>query len=377
MLLVTGELSGERHASLLVRQLSFRLPSLEVYAVGGEMLRAQGVRIISPYAHISVTGLWEVLFKIPAVLEVERRVRRFMEEERPDLFVPVDFPGLNLRLCKLANSYSIPVVYFIPPQVWAWGERRLETMRACVRRVISFLPFERDFFLREGLDCVYVGHPYLFKLESVYRDRGDFLFSQGVRDGTIITFMPGSRKNEVERHMPLLLDLLPILRAKIKQLRLLVPVACGLDGKLLKGLTRGAEDTFLLKGLNIDALKYCDLAVIASGSACVEAMSLCTPSIVIYRLSPLSYFIARRKVRVRYVSIPNLLADREVFPEFIQRLSPRKIAERIFFMLEHGLERQREELMVLRDRFQVSVDPYRASAEAVAQILEEHHGPLH
>ena len=374
VLLVTGEVSGERHASRLVKELSLRLPGLEVDAVGGQMLKDEGARIICPYLHVSVTGLYEAFLKIPAVLRMERRIRAYMEEARPALFLPVDFPGLNLRLCKVARGLSIPVVYFIPPQVWAWGEGRVKRIRECVRRVISFLPFERDFFVSHGVDCIYVGHPYLHRLEPFYADRKSFLFSQGIEEGTIITFMPGSRKNEVIRHMPLLGPLLSILRPRIRDLRVVIPVAYGLDISLFERPLREMEDVFLLKGLNIDALKYCDLALLASGSASIEALSLCTPSIVIYRLSPLSFFFAKRMVKVGYISIPNLLAGREIFPEFVQRLDPSLIAEEIFFMLENG--GRRAELLAVKEKFRVDIDPYKASAEAIIEVLEEHYGPL-
>ena len=203
-LIVAGELSGEIHALHLVSAVNTFLP-LQWSAVGSERLKAAGVDILYDYREISVTGLSEVLPKMLQIWRAYRRLKRYLLESRPSLLILVDFPGFNLRVARMAKKLGIPTVYFIPPQVWAWRRARINQIKRDVDLVISILPFEKALYDQHGIPSVYVGHPFMATLRP-RRSRSVFVEESGLQARwPIITIMPGSRENEIAKHMPVLL----------------------------------------------------------------------------------------------------------------------------------------------------------------------------
>jgi len=370
----TGELSGETHASHLIEALRQTM-SLNISAMGSDKMAAAGAGIVCDYRDISVTGLSEVASRLHHIKRSLDTVKAHIAADHPDLVVLVDFPGFNMRIARFAKTLGIPVIYFIPPQIWAWHRSRIKKIRKYVDMVVCILPFEKDLYARSGVKAVYVGHPFAETARPTL-DRGEFLSSAGVpHDKPVLTIMPGSRKNEIRRHMPVLSKVVGIMRTHIPGLTVLLPLADNIDEGTVRPLLHGISYVTILKGGSHNALAYCDAAIVASGSATLEAALLKAPTVIIYRISRLSYAIARLIVHVDHIGLPNIIAGKEVFPEFIQRLKPELIAKKALSMIHKGRQGIAGELGPVIDKL-AQHGSYRLAAAAISDFLEKEHGPL-
>jgi len=364
----TGELSGEIHACHLVESLRKR-GTFHITAMGSERLAAGGARIVRDYRDISVTGLSEVISHMGNIKRAFDTVKAHIRTERPDLVVLVDFPGFNMRIARFARSLDIPVIYFIPPQVWAWKRSRLKKIKRYVDMVICILPFEEELYAREGVPVVYIGHPFAATVRPSL-DRDEFLANARVHgDRSILTVMPGSRRNEIRRHMPVLSEVIAIMRRSIPDLAVLLPLADNMDEAVVRPFLQGIGDVIILKQDSHNALAYCDAAIVASGSATLEAALLKAPTAIIYRISCLSYAIARLIVHVDFIGLPNIVAGKEVFPEFIQHLQPEIIARKALSMIDKGRQDVAGELGIIVDKLKKQ-DSYPLAADTIIHFLE-------
>ncbi len=304
-----------------------------------------------------------------------RRLKRYLLESHPSLLILVDFPGFNLRVARMAKKLGIPTVYFIPPQVWAWRRARINQIKRDVDLVISILPFEKALYDQHGIPSVYVGHPFMATLRP-RRSRSVFVEESGLQARwPIITIMPGSRENEIAKHMPVLLRIVGQLRQSLTEMAVILPVAETIDRRLIEPFVKDNPEIRLLEGASDDALACSDVALVASGSATLEAAILNCPTIVIYKVSPFSFFVAKHLVKVGHISLPNLIAGREVFPEYIQDLNPESIAERVLHVLNNEATRMKNDMEEVRRKLGTA-DSYGLARDAVIQFLERIYGPL-
>lgn len=326
---VAGETSGDIHAGNLVAALRRLQPDVFVWAVGGGHLRRAGADVVFPCEEIAAMGLLETLGKLPALARARRRVLRGFDAHRPDVFVPVDFGGLNLRLAAAARARGIPVVYYVPPKVWAWGARRAARLRESVDEALVILPFEEPFLRARGVPAAYVGSPVLDHL-------GPRRFEP---EPGIVGLLPGSREGEVSRILPVLLGAARRLAAGRPGLRFLLPRAPGLRREAVEGPIRAAGVAVeVLEGCAQEVMERSRLCLVASGTATLECAACGAPMVVVYRLNPLTYALARRLVKVPAVSLPNLIAGRPVVPELIQS-DAKDVAEAAEGLLDDGPRR--------------------------------------
>jgi lipid-A-disaccharide synthase len=372
IVLVTGELSGEIHAAELVKAIRESLV-VDFSGIGSARLAEEGVRIIYDYGNISLTGLSEIFVKLRYIREAYATLKRHMRDERPSVVILVDFPGFNLKVARLAKRYGIPVIYFIPPQIWAWRESRIKEIKKYVDKVICILPFEKGLYDRHGMDATYIGHPFTRAVKPKL-ERAEFLRKVGVEEGdTLVAIMPGSRENEIAKHMPLMEAVVMKLKGRVPNLKALLPVAESIDG--LSAKYRGDRVIIPFKGLSHDALAYSDIAIVASGSATLEAALLGIPTIVVYKIASLSYLIAKALVKVKYISLPNIIMEGEIFPEFIQRINAEDIAEKAIYMLKNGREGLKVKIQEMKRRLG-SYDSYRLAGESVVEFLKGRYGVI-
>ena len=371
---VTGELSGELHALHLITAINETLP-FQWSAIGSETLRRSGVELIYDYRSISLTGLSEVFSKMGQISKAYKALKEHLRETSPALLILVDFPGFNLRVAAIARRLGIPVVYFIPPQVWAWRKSRILKIKRDVGLVICILPFEKKLYDDHAVPCVYVGHPFMQTVRPSLPGTA-FLSELGLeKKRPIITIMPGSRKNEIAKHLPVMLQVIDRLRQDLKEMAVLLPVAENIERHFVESFLAASHGIHLLDGASHDALASSDIALIASGSATLEAAILGCPAVVIYRVSAFSYLAARLLVHVDYISLPNVISAKEVFPEFIQELDPETIAERVLHMLNNETTRLKQEMEAVRAKLG-TVDSYGLARDAVIRFLEQCYGPL-
>jgi len=325
---VAGEASGDLHAAALVRSLLRMRPGLRVWAVGGAALREAGAEILYPAESLSAMGLFEVAGRLPAILQARSRVLARFAESPPDLFVPVDFGGLNLRLAGAARGRGIPVVYYIPPKVWAWGRWRAKRLGRVADEALVILPFEAEYLRRLGVAATYVGSPLLDHLAPRSREP----------EPDVVGLLPGSRMGEVSRIWPVLLGAACRLARK-RKLRFLVPRAPGVPRDALEGLLPAAGVRVeILDGGSQQVMERSRVALVASGTATLECALHGTPMVVVYRLNPLTYALGRAMVRVPFISLPNLIAGRRIVPELVQQ-GAAEVATAAEPLLDEGPER--------------------------------------
>ncbi len=375
--IVTGELSGEKHAVHLVRALSAVCP-FDFSAIGSTALTTSGVNVFYDYRSISLVGVVEIFRKAREIREAYRALKKEILQTRPDLVIFVDFGLFNLRLAApLAKRLSIPAVYFIPPQVWASRKGRIDQIRSYIDLVLTILPFEEALYRKHGVRVAYVGHPYARSVKATYSKKEFLSFIKVPTDAPLITVMPGSRTNEIRRHMPAVLEIASRLDGILGQYNLLLPVADSLSQEVFGPFLSRRKNIFPVRGLAYDCLTHSDAALIKSGSTTLEAAILGVPSVVFYKVSYLEYLLARMIVQTPYISLPNIIAGKEVFPEFVQNLDPDRIAKTLVSMLKDDATDVRRELKQVQSMLAGDgSDPYATAGREILSFLEQTYGPL-
>jgi len=317
LLVSCGEPSGDLYASELVRQLRAQAPELEVFGLGGERLRAQGARLVADVGELAVVGLAEVVRHLPRLRRVFRRVLAEVDRERPALAVLVDYAGFNLRLARELHARGIPVVYYVSPQIWAWRRGRMRAIKRYVSHMLVIFPFEEAFYRDAGVRVTFVGHP-LVELVRPAADTRAFLAAHGLDPARpVLALLPGSRHQEIAYNLPPIAGALRLLRRERPELQAALAVAPGLDASVFDAAL-GGVDVARIAGDAHALMSAATAGIVASGTATVEAALLDLPSVVVYRLSPLSYALGRRFVHVPHYAMANLIAGRRVLPELIQ-----------------------------------------------------------
>jgi len=327
-----GEPSGDQHAARLIQQIRRLDPTVRMRGFGGPRMRLAGCHIDRDLTQHAVVGLLEVLPKLRQFFRFASEAELVFERGHVDAVVLVDFPGFNWHIAKRAKRYGIPVHYYCPPQLWAWGGWRVRKMRRTVDHVLAVLPIEQDYFPRHGIGTTYVGHPFFdaldeAQLDAQLMDRFASLSGDGER---LVAVLPGSRNHEVERNWPLMLESIRRLHRKHRDARFLV--ASYRDRQCLgcrEALT--SEDRSLPIEFFVDRtseiIEASHCAMMVSGSVSLEMMARRTPAVVIYRVGRLLHSVAKLMVRLDSITLPNLMADRRVFPEMVSVGSPEPTIE--------------------------------------------------
>lgn len=319
VLLVAGEASGDMHGARLVAAMRAQRAGLEFFGIGGERLRAAGMTTLVDTAEVATMGITEVFSSLGRLLAVFRRLVRFLDEEKPDLVVLIDYPDFNLRFAKQAKRRGIPVFYFIGPQIWAWREGRARKIVERVDRIALVFPFEPEIYNRVAGRPIaeFVGHPLLDTVAPT-RSRDETRAKYGL-DPTkpTLALLPGSRKKEI-RH-----TLAPALAAA-RELSgqgwqsILARAHTLTDADLREALDGGPIDVPIAVDDTYNVVHAADVAIVASGTATLETALLGRPMVIVYRVSPLSYAIARALVKLTHIGMPNIILGRGVFPELLQ-----------------------------------------------------------
>jgi lipid-A-disaccharide synthase len=370
ILLVTGEASGDIHGAHLAQALQKLNPAVELIGVGGSRMSAAGVNLLPHVDRVDAMG-------VPGIRQLMkgwktlRTLSRYVQQESFDAIVLIDSPGLNLRLAKVAAKASHNIIYYIAPQVWAWGSRRLQLIRKVVNHVLAILPFEEAYFQRAGITCTYVGHPLLDELKSSY-DKARERQRLGLEaEGIVIGLLPGSRAREVQAVLPALLETVQQMRDRYPLLQVLLAQAYSLSDSVIHDLLRHSEQRVkVVKGLPNEVLAASDLLLVTSGTATLQAALIGRPMVVVYRVSPLTYQIAKCLVRIPHISLVNILAGKEIVPELIQnRMTPDRISQEALCILK-DTDRQ-DAMKQAFQRIRSSLGGPGASKRAAEVILAE------
>ncbi len=315
ILLSAGDTSGEMYAARLAAELRRRTGAV-LFGMGGQRMREAGVELVANHSDIHVFGITEVLGKLPVVWRTWRRLEVESRRRKPKLAIVVDSPGFHFGLARRLKKLGVCNVYFIGPQVWAWRPGRVKWIRERFERVICIFPFEEEFYRQHSVRADYVGHP-LVETVRAQRSRKEFLAANVLPDEPIVALLPGSRRSEVRRNLPVMLEALPLIR-RSGPYQFVLAAAPGLPKELFNDAIGMGMPVKIVTEATYDALAAAELAIVSSGTATVEAALLGTPMIVVYRLSPLTALLARRMVRTAHFSMVNLIADERLVPELFQ-----------------------------------------------------------
>jgi len=360
-----GEPSGDLYAGALAAEIRRKEPGADIFGFGGPRLAAAGGRLIGDFQGVSVTGLTEALRVLPRSFAMLRVLAAAARDERPDVFVAIDFPDFNFRLMAAVHRLGIPVVYYISPQLWAWRPGRMQTMKRYVDRVLVIFPFEEELYRREDVPVEFVGHP-LVDLVRVRQPRAALLTEHGLSlEAPTVALLPGSRPNELARIVPGIAASLPLIASRVPSVQFIVAAAPNLPDALFAPLA-----VPIVHERTDDVLAASDVVITASGTATVQAALHERPMVVVYKLSPLTYRLGKPFVRVDTYSMANLVAGRRIVPELIQdEFTPERVADECVRLLtDEQLHRStQDELRRVRERLGGAGASGRA-AEAVLAV---------
>jgi len=359
--LSAGEASGEHYGALLAAALSShktgpKAEGLEAYGMGGPCMAAAGVDCVVRAEDMAVMGLTEVVLHLPRIASEFQKLKRAIRARRPTAAVLIDFPEIHFRLARVFHQLGVPVIYFVSPQLWAWKQHRIRLVRKYVKRMIVIFPFEEAFYRERGVTAEFVGHP-LAELPPPSITREQFAAENRLDPArTWISLLPGSRLTEIRDHLPTMLEAARLLPAAAPNYQFLIPLAPTLDARQRAAVFRLIDRH--RAGLSIHpvtdaraALLHARASVVASGTATVEAALIGNPFIVVYRVSPVTYAIAKRVVKVPHVAMANLIAGKRVVPELIQHdFTAANIVQRLVPLLPDGPAREsmKEDLAAIR-----------------------------
>jgi lipid-A-disaccharide synthase len=381
-MLSCGEPSGDLYAGALTRALRALDPTVTVSGLGGPQFAAAGGELVADFRGLAITGLTEWISKLPQFVATRRRLVGAAKATRPDALVVIDFPDFNFRLARRIKPLGIPVVYYIGPQIWAWRAGRLKTIREIADQVLVIFPFEEAIYREGRVPVMFVGHPLVDLVQPA--DRDAFLERLGLSPASpTVAILPGSRPNEVHRILPVLAGAIQLIRIRVPDAQFVVARAPGLPDRLFDALpTRQPAATLppgrhsqengiaVVEGETDAVLSSADVALTASGTATVQCALHDTPMVIVYRVSPFTYLLARRLVTVDMFGMVNLIAGEKIVPELIQdALTPTAVASEAVSMLTDRARhaRIREGLARVRQRLGGPGASVRA-AEAILAV---------
>ncbi len=337
-----GEASGDALGASLIRALRPRTGEIDLFGMGGAAMEAEGFRKLKDAGEVGVVGLVEVIRHLPRLFRLKAELAAIALEAKPDLAVLIDVPDFNLRLAQVLRRAGIPVVFYVGPSVWAWRRGRVRTFRNAIDRLLVLFPFETRVWSEAGVDAICVGHPLLDQVPPIEED-----LSGGPASKTI-ALLPGSRRSEIDRHLPVMLDAAAQLAARGLLDGCVLPIAPGVDVASLRARIAAHPFGARIRTIEGDAaarrhaVAVSRLAIVASGTATLETALLGRPQIIVYRVHAITFWIAKWMTKLRHLGLPNIIAGRQVAPELLQDdLTPENLAAQAEVLLVEGEARDR------------------------------------
>ncbi len=312
--LIAGEASGDLHGSNLVKQLFLKDPGADIRCWGGDLMQAAGAHVVKHYRTLAFMGFAEVVMNLPTILRNIRFCKEDIQSYRPDVLVLIDYPGFNLRIAKWAKEQSFKVVYYISPQVWAWKENRVKQMKRSIDKMLSILPFEKDYYKNKwDWEVDYVGHPLVEVIET---EQAKYKAAAAETNGAkeCIALLPGSRKQEIRKKLPIMLE----VAKHFPGFQFVVAQAPGQDESFYTPFLAPYQNVSVARNQTYRLLSQSRAALVTSGTATLETALFGVPEVVCYKGSNISYQIARRLIKIKYISLVNLIMDKLVVKELIQ-----------------------------------------------------------
>ncbi len=330
--LIAGEASGDLHASNLMKELKRADQSAVFRCWGGDLMQQQGGELVKHYRDLAYMGFAEVVAHLPVIMRNFKLCESDLLRFKPDVLILVDYPGFNLRIAKFAAQHALRVFYYISPQLWAWNASRVKKVKAFVEKMFVILPFEQEFYARYNYHVDYSGHPLLDVINErmSFTERKQFLEKNQLTDKPIVALLPGSRKMEIGKMLKEMLS----VRSAFPQKQFVVAAAPAIPSRFYEQLI-GEAGVRVLTGQTYNLLRYAAAALVTSGTATLETALMGVPQVVCYKGSPISYLVAKHVVKVKYISLVNLITDKLLVAELIQnKLNPKELEHELRKILE-------------------------------------------
>ncbi len=309
--IIAGEASGDLHGSNLIKELKNLDASADIRCWGGDLMEQAGGHVVKHYRDLAFMGFAEVLKNLGTIFKNLKFCKEDILQFKPDALILIDYPGFNLRIAKWAKQHGLKVIYYISPQVWAWKENRVKQMKQNIDKMIIIIPFEKDFFKNKwNWEAEYVGHPLAEVIEK-YKEQGT---RHKISDKPIVALLPGSRKQEIAKKLPVMLEVSKFFPDH----QFIVAEAPSVENEFYQNFTKSFSNVSAVKNQTYELLSQAKVALVTSGTATLETALFGVPEVVCYKGSPLSYQIAKRVIKVNYISLVNLIMDKFVVKELIQ-----------------------------------------------------------
>ena len=331
-----GELSGDIHGGKLVSKLLSIDDSQKITAIGGDNMQQAGASLLYHIRETSFMGISEIFRHLFKIFKIWQKTKRHIKSSRPDLIIAIDYPGFNLRLAKFASKQDIPVIYYISPKIWAWNERRIKKVRKYVNVMLCILPFEEQWYRNRGVAAYFIGNPLIDQYDPVTEP----LISNNQKiENPEIGLFPGSRAQEIENHLPDMIQSIKNIRQTFPAANATIAMVPDFDFSHYRAKYK-YDWLNWIQNRNKQIMENSDILIMASGTAVLEATIFNTPAVVVYRVSPFTYWFGRIFVNLDYISLPNIIAGKEVVPELIQNeLNPENICREVVAILSSPARR--------------------------------------
>jgi len=375
IVIIAGESSGDLHASHLIKNLKQISDNIKVSGLGGKLMKEAGAEIYYDLTDIAVIGFFEILKNLSKFKTAFKLLLEKIDEIKPDVVILIDYPGFNLKIAKEIKKRNIPIIYYISPQVWAWGRNRIKLITNLIDKMIVVFKFEENLYKGEKIDTYFAGHP-LIDIVKTTKSKKDMITDYNLSASKfIITLMPGSRENEVRKNLPIMLETASLIQEKLKNTQFLIIQSSSVSKLLFEEILKKAQvRAKLITNEVYNVLGASDFAIICSGTATLESAILKTPLVIVYKISFLSWLFIRHLIKIPYVGLVNIVRGKKIIPEFIQyNANPERIAQFIVDCLTDTdkIKSIKEELLKVKELLGLPGASKRA-AEVVVDFLNAH-----
>lgn len=378
IMIIAGEVSGDFHSAKLAAEIKKRYSGINFFGVGGDMMRKAGVVLLHDLRDLAVLGAVEVIKHYPQIRKIFYEMLAVAIEKKPSAVILVDYPGFNIRFAKQLKKHNIPVIYYISPQIWAWGQHRKKVIAGCVDKMLAFFEFEKKFYSDTGLDVDFVGHPLIDTLKTEI-SREDFLNNNKLCSSKpVIGILPGSRKNEILKILPIMLKSVKIMHDHCPEMQFVLPEGESVPKDILRKVIAqsgiaGQAYIKTIKNQVHETMAHSDMVLVASGTATLETACFTTPMIIIYKVNFITSLIARMVIKIPYIGLVNVVAGKKIVPEFLQNgAKPAQIARCAIDLITNKdkLAQMKNDLYEVRKKLG-SPGAVSRAAESVIKFLEK------
>jgi len=353
IMILAGEPSGDIHGGHLCRELKNISPGIQLFGMGGPKMEEAGFEVVHRIGDTGIVGFWEVYKELGKYWKIFKKMVAVMEERRPDAVILIDYPGFNIRFAKKAHQLGIKVYYYISPQLWAWGQWRIKKIRRYVDKMLVIFPFEKEFYNSHGIEAEFIGHPLIGTL-NLDLSKEECQKHLGITSSPVIGLLPGSRRGEIEKILPILIETAKILQEKIPEAKFILPIASIELRPLIEDqLKQTSVKIRTREGSGKEIIVASDLLILASGTVTLEASVYLTPMIIVYKISFFSWLMGKILIKIPFIGLVNIVRGQKIIPEFIQyQARPEAVAQAGLEILTQPEIRKRMigELKIVRDK---------------------------